>query len=195
AIGHMNEVDASHHLKELAGDMDRGSDTARRHVDFARVDLGIGDKLGNGVGWNRWVELHDERHADDARHRRDVAYEIEVEVVIECHIDRIGRSDLQKRIAVRRCLQGCLSADIAGGTRPVLYYELLAEALWQPLRHQARHNVGRAASGKPNDDAHGTGRVGLPPRTRRYGGESGGTGRQMQKLTPRKCHRLSLPNG
>src|SRR5262249_46685327 len=45
------------------------------------------------------------------------------------------------------------------------------------------------------DDAHGTGRVGLPPRTRRYGGESGGTGAPLQKLTPRKCHRLSVPNG
>src|SRR5262249_23719448 len=106
-----------------------GSDTARRHVDFAWVGLGIGDKLGNGVGWNRWVEHHDERHADDARHRRDVAYEIEVEVVIERHIDRVGRSNLQKRIAVRRRLQGCLSADIAGSARSVFYYELLAETL------------------------------------------------------------------
>ena len=41
-----------------------------RHIDLARIGLGIGDELGNGFGWKRWVYLHDERHADDARDRR-----------------------------------------------------------------------------------------------------------------------------
>src|SRR5262249_12685032 len=73
--------------------MDRGSDTAGRHVDFARIGFGISDELGNGLGRNRWVNLHDERHADDARDWRDVAHEIEFEVFIERHVYRVGRSD------------------------------------------------------------------------------------------------------
>src|SRR5260221_4727447 len=179
----MNEIDARHHLEELAGDMDRGSDTAGRHVDFARIGFGISDELGNGLGRNRWVDLHDERHADDARDWRDVAHEIEFEVFIERHVYRVGRSDLQKRVAVRRRPQGRLSRDIAGSTRPVVDYEFLTETLRQPLRHDARNNVGRPAGGKANDDTHGKDRVGFRPRTRRYGGGGG----RNARLKLKKC--------
>src|SRR5262249_59836290 len=163
--------------------MDRGSDTAGRHVDFARIGFGISDELGNGLGRNRWVDLHDERHADDARDWRDVAHEIEFEVFVERHVYRVGRSDLQKCVAVRRRPQGRLSSDIAGSTRPVVDYEFLTETLRQPLRHDASNNVGRPAGGKPNDDTHGTDRIGLRPRTRRYGGGDDGT-RHKQKKKP-----------
>ena len=90
----MDEVDAGHHLEELARDMDRGSGTARRHVDFARIGLGIGDELENRLGRNRWVDLHDERHADNGPDRRDIVQEIEVEIFIKRRINRIARSDL-----------------------------------------------------------------------------------------------------
>src|SRR6516165_9253621 len=93
AIGHVNEIDAGHHLEKLAGNMDRRSCTARRHIDLARISLGIGDELGNGFGWNRWIYLHDERHADDAGDRRDVGHEIEIQVFIERYIDSVARSD------------------------------------------------------------------------------------------------------
>ena len=52
AIGHVHHVDAGHHLEQLAGDMDAAAVAGRRHVDLARIGLGIGDELGNGLGWN-----------------------------------------------------------------------------------------------------------------------------------------------
>ena len=55
AIGHVNHVDAGHHLEQLAGHMGRGPDAGRRHVDLARIGLGIGDELGNRLGRNRWI--------------------------------------------------------------------------------------------------------------------------------------------
>jgi len=66
-IRHMNHVDTGHDLKQLAGDMLRGSVAGRRHVDLARIGLGVGNELGNGLGWNRWIHQHYEWLANDAR--------------------------------------------------------------------------------------------------------------------------------
>ena len=63
AIGHVDHVDAGHHLEQLAGHMGRGPVAGRRHVDLARIGLGIGDELGNRLGRNRWIDHHDVGHA------------------------------------------------------------------------------------------------------------------------------------
>ena len=80
-------------------------------------------------------------HADDARDRRDVADEIEIELVVERRVDRVRRIDQEQRVAVRRRTHDRLGADIAAGARPVLDDEWLAEPLRQPLTHQAREDV------------------------------------------------------
>src|SRR6516164_7892918 len=46
--------------------------------------------------------------------------------------------DHEQRVAVGRCTYNRLGADIAAATRPVVDNKLLAEALRQPLPHQAR---------------------------------------------------------
>ena len=102
AIGHMHHVDAGHHLEQLAGHMRRAPVAGRRHVDLARVGLGVGDELGNGLGRNRRIHLHDVGHAHDARDRRDVADEIEIELVVERRVDRVAATDQEQRVAVRR---------------------------------------------------------------------------------------------
>jgi hypothetical protein len=51
----------------------------------------------------------------------------------------------EERIPVGGRTYGGLRSDIAAGTRPVLNDELLAEPLRQPLTHQAREDVERAA--------------------------------------------------
>ena len=62
--------------------------------------------------------------------------------------------DLQQRIAIRGRPRDRLGADVAAGAGAVLDDELLAEAVRQPLTHQARLDVGRPAGGKADDDAH-----------------------------------------
>ena len=84
-------------------------------------------------------------YADDARDRRDVADEIEIELVVERRVDRVRRRGQEERVAVGRRVHDGLGADIAAGARPVLDDELLAEPLRQPLPHQPRDDVGRAA--------------------------------------------------
>ena len=103
---------------------------------------------GTRLGRNRRIYHHDVGAADDARDRRDVADEIEIELVVERRVDRVRRTDQEQRVAVRGRAHDRLGGDIAAGARPVLDDELLAEPLRQPLTHQAREDVGRAAGGE-----------------------------------------------
>src|SRR5262249_29225021 len=110
--------------------------------------LAIGDKLGNRLGRNRWMRHHDEGVAADSCDRRDVANEIEIELVVERRVDRVRRACHEQRVAARRRPHARLRADIAAGARPVLDNELLTEPLRQPLTDQAGDNVGWSARGK-----------------------------------------------
>src|SRR5262249_54914784 len=94
----------------------------RRHVEFARIGLGIGDELGNGRHRNGGIDFDDLGHADNARDGRDIADEIEVELVVERRIDRIRRSDPKERVAVGWRMHDRLGGDIAARPRwPSVY--------------------------------------------------------------------------
>jgi hypothetical protein len=90
--------------------MCRGSVLGRRHVEFAWVGLGVGDEFGNGLGRNRWIHLRDVRKADETRNRRDVADEIETQLVVERRVDCICWSNKQERVAVGGA---CTTASVA----------------------------------------------------------------------------------
>ena len=104
------------------------------------------------------IDHHDKGHAANARNRRYVADEIEIEVLVERCVTRVRKTSQQKRIAVRGRIHDSLGGDVGARTRPVLDDELLAEPLRQPLTHQARHDVVAAAGAKPT--MMRTGRVG-----------------------------------
>src|SRR5262249_5096904 len=86
-IGHVNDVDTGHHLEQFAGHMGPAASAARRKADLAGIAFGVSDELGNGLGWNRWIDHHDAGHANDACNRRDVADEIEIEFLIESGVN------------------------------------------------------------------------------------------------------------
>src|SRR5262249_56619072 len=102
-------------------------------------------ELGNRFGRNRWMYYHDFGRASDASDRRDVADEIEIELVVERRIDRAGRTDQEERVAVCRRAHDRFGADVGAATRPVVDYELLAEPLRKPLADEARRDVVCAA--------------------------------------------------
>src|SRR5215831_1193549 len=80
--GHMNHINASHHLEQLASYMGSGAVAGGGHVDLAEVGLGIGDELGDRLDRKRWIDLHDERFARDPCDRHDVTNEIETELFV-----------------------------------------------------------------------------------------------------------------
>jgi hypothetical protein len=81
------------------------------------------------------------------------------QMLVERGRNRIVGRDEQKRIAVGlRIDRGC-RRDIAAGAGAILHHELLAEMLRQPLAHDARHDIDRAAGGKTDQPAHRAVRV------------------------------------
>jgi hypothetical protein len=116
-------------FEQLTGNVWRGPDAGRRHVEFARIGLGVSDEFRNRLGRNRWIDNHDKGRADDARNRHDIANEIKIKILIKGRIDRIRWRGQKERIAVGRRTHHRFGADIASGTCSVLDDELLAEPL------------------------------------------------------------------
>src|SRR6516225_8898107 len=186
AIRHVHEVDAGHHFEQFNENMVSGTDAARPHVDLAGIDFGIGDELGNRVDRHRRIHLYGEGVTRNAGNRRDVADEIEIELVVERCVTRIWKTSQQKRIAVRGCIHDRLGGDIGASTRPVLDHEWLAKPRRQPLSYQACHDVGATSGGKSDNDAHRSRRISLRPRDARHSRERGSTRGQMQKSSAGK---------
>src|SRR5262245_26545946 len=128
--------------------MERGAIARRRHVELAGIGLGVGDELGNRLGWNRWVHDHDVGRAQDAGDRSDIADEIEVEPFVKRRADRVVNTGQEERVSVRGRTRDRLGGDIAGRAWPVVDDEWLAKPLRQPLTHQARDDVIRTAWSK-----------------------------------------------
>src|SRR6516164_9030116 len=99
-IGHVNHVDPGHHLEQLAGNMGPGADASRCHADLARTGFSVGDEFGNGLGRYRRIHHDHTGKADEARDRRDVTDEMEIEFVVERRVDRLCRTDHEQRVAV-----------------------------------------------------------------------------------------------
>src|SRR4051794_13296686 len=59
AIGHVNHVDARHHLEKLTGDMVRAANASRCHGELAWAGFSVGDKLGTCPGCKQRIDLHD----------------------------------------------------------------------------------------------------------------------------------------
>src|SRR5215831_11363321 len=131
---------------------------------------------------------YDEGVADDARDRRDIADEIEVELLIKRRIDGVVRCGKEKGIAIWGSADDRLGAEIGASAGPVFDDERLAEPLRQPLADHARNDVSRAARGKWHDQTHRPRRIGLRPSETRHGRQRGGAHGQMEKNSAGKFH-------
>jgi len=125
---------------------------------------------------NRGMHQHDQGLAGEPRDRRDVAQEVERELVGERAVDRIGGADQEQRVAVGGRADDRRGRDIAGVARQVLDHEGCPEPFREPLADQARQDVVRAAGRKPDEQAHRPRRIGLRVRDAGHGRQSGGAG-------------------
>jgi hypothetical protein len=111
----------------------------------------------------------------------NVAHEIVAELVIERCVDRVRRAHHEQRVAVGSGIHHRLGGDIGARPGPVLDHELLAQPLRQPLPHDPRNDVGRAAGGKADHDSDRTRRIRLHTGDARDSRQRGSTGGQMQE--------------
>src|SRR5215472_11436530 len=85
-LAHFN---TGHHFEQHTDNVVRRPAASRCHVDLARIGYGIGDELWEGLGWHRWINLHDEAEGGESADWRDVADEIEIQSVIERCVDGV----------------------------------------------------------------------------------------------------------
>src|SRR5947207_10703634 len=128
------------------------------------------------------MHKNDLRHTDDAPNWRDVADEVEIELLVKRGVDRIRDRGQEQRIAVRGGIHDRLGANVAAGARPIFGDERLSEPLGKPLTDQASGDVDPTAGGKTGNNAHRPRWIGLRPRYTRYGRQRGCARGQMQKL-------------
>src|SRR5436190_7200029 len=193
AVWHMGHVDAGHHFEQLARYVGPRPIPGRRHVELVRIGLGVGNELGNRLCRNRWVDEHDVRLAINSGHRGDVADEIEIALVVERGIARVGGVDQEKRVTICRCTHHRLSAYDIAASRPVLDDELLTKSFRQPLRYESCDGVIRATGSGWYDDAYWPSRIALRHRDPRHGQQRRSTRDQMQKSPAGKFHKCSPP--
>jgi hypothetical protein len=146
-------------LKSFAGDVIDAADPWRRHVDLARIALGIGDEFGNCFGRHGWIHHHHRGNAKNAGNRLDVALKVEVQRVVKRRVDRVGLGDPQQRVAVGGCVHDRVGGHIGACSSAVFDDELLPELLRQSLRYEPCADVRRRAGWKTDDDMNGTYRI------------------------------------
>src|SRR5262245_34962642 len=109
------------------------------------------------------MHQHDIWHPDQARDRRDVTYEIEVESLVERGVTGVRGKGQKERIAIGSSSHDRLGGDVGARARAVLDDKLLPKSLREPLSDQACNNIDPATSGSAADNAHRARRIGLSP--------------------------------
>src|SRR5262245_3101840 len=166
-----------------------GSSVAgRSHIDLVWVGPCVGNKVREGLGWNRGINLDNKRHATDARDRYDIPQEVEFEILMQRRIDRVRWTSQKQCVTVRRRVHDRLSANIAAGTWPVLDDKRLTEPFRQSLSNEARNDGLRATGRKADNDAHRPRGIDLRPCYSRCDRERDSVHSQVQELAPLNFH-------
>src|SRR3954464_5495282 len=126
-IGHMLQVNTSHHLEKLSVDVRRATISTRGHVDLSWIRFGIRDELRKSQCWHRRMHNHYTRYSHDGCYRDNIPNEIEIKITVQRCIDRVSSRDLQKRISIRRRLGHRFCSEVTSSANSVFNNELLTE--------------------------------------------------------------------
>src|SRR5262249_62054393 len=62
------------------------------------IGFGVSNELGNCLRWNRWIDHHEKRDANNASNWRDVAEKKETKVVVKRRVDRRRSVNHEERV-------------------------------------------------------------------------------------------------
>ena len=160
-VGHVRELYARGFHQPLHVEVRIASQADRGEVDLAGLLLRRGDQLGDGVGRKARAGDDDVRDLDEFGDADEIARGLDLQLVGEdVLVDGVGRHVAhEQRVAVGRRLGGGFEREVAVGARAIFHQECLAHRLGQPLRDDARDDVGRASGAVGHEDLHRPGGI------------------------------------
>src|SRR5262245_11976308 len=126
---YVDQINASHHLEQFPGEVGYAPSSSRAHVDLAWIGFSVSYEFRDRFSRDGWNDHHDLATTGYARDRRDVANEIEIELLVKRRITRVRKTNQEKRVAIRGRIHDGLGGDVGTRTGPVLDDELLAGPL------------------------------------------------------------------
>src|SRR5215475_4640509 len=126
---YVDQINASHHLEQFPGKMGHAPSSSGAHVELAWIGSSVSYELWDRFGRNGWNDHHDLGTTGSARDRRNVADEIEIELLVKRRITRVRKTNQEKRVAISGRIHDGLGGDVGTRTGPVLDDELLAGPL------------------------------------------------------------------
>src|SRR5262245_60827925 len=103
--------------------------SSRAHVYLAWIGFGVSYELRDRFSRNGWNDNHDLGTTGNACDRRDVANEIEIELLEKRRITRVRKTNQEKRVAIRGRIHDGRGGDVGHRAGPVLDDELVAGPL------------------------------------------------------------------
>src|SRR5450432_1283071 len=103
--------------------MDRSSNAGGGEIYPTGVGLRVGNKFGYGFGGKLRIHNQYIRRAEERRDRRNVADEVERELLVKRRTDHISRSDQQECVSVRSGTHDHFSPNVGACSWPILDYK------------------------------------------------------------------------
>src|SRR5262249_21332274 len=103
--------------------------SSRAHVDLAWIGFSVSYELRDRFSRNGWNDHHDLGTTGNARDRRDVANEIEIELLVKQRITRVRRRGQEERMTIRLSAHDQLGCDVGASPWPIFDDEWLAETI------------------------------------------------------------------
>ena len=186
----MQHLDAGGLREQLAGEMLGGAEARARKRDLARIGLGGRDQFLHVLGRKVRPRHDDQAGCGDLHHGIERRLLIVAHRLVHDRRDDLAGGHDAHGVAVLVGASDRLVAEHAGGTRPVLDHDRLAELLLHRLPDDAGDDVAAAAGPERDDQADVPLRPFLRHRVDRAAQQYGaGTGKNV---TSREHHLSSL---
>ena len=153
-VGNMGKVDPSHGCEQCSRKVGKTGHACRPVIERAWFRFGERDEFCQAVRGQARIDHQHVGCAADQRDRREILDRIIRQVRAEAERDSVGaRGCDAHRVAVGRGLGDRVGAEIAARTDTILDHDLLAQPGTEPLRQNARNDIGAAACRERHDQA------------------------------------------
>src|SRR5262245_398100 len=143
-VGHVQGLDAAHHVEEFARQVHGGAAAGRREIELARLLLRQRDQLLRALHRQRRMHAQDQRGGRHHRDRREIPLRVPGEPGVQALVGGEKKRPHQYGVAIRGAAGDVLGGHIPAGADPVLDRDLPPEVIGKLGGEAAGDHVARA---------------------------------------------------